>query len=133
MRLAADRDLIARQYTTGYADIFAVGVRRIEEERRRGTDLVWTATLVFLDFLARFPDSHIARKFGAAAAESLRLSVAPLERRLAASENPAALSAELIALDAELKAAGMNPGTSADLTVASLFALRLEDAAAVAG
>jgi len=32
----------------------------------------------------------------------------------------------LLAFDQELKAAGVNPGTSADLTVASLFAHRLE-------
>ena len=31
-------------------------------------------------------------------------------------------------LDRELKAAGINPGTSADLTVASFFACQLSDA-----
>ena len=33
----------------------------------------------------------------------------------------------LLAWDAELKAAGINPGTSADLTVATLFAHRLRN------
>ncbi len=133
MAEARNRDRIAAQYVNGYADIFELGLPRLRAGLARWKQESWAATHAYMGFLARFPDSHIARKFGAAAAESLRLSVAPLERRLAASENPAALSAELMALDAELKAAGMNPGTSADLTVASLFALRLEDAAAVAG
>jgi triphosphoribosyl-dephospho-CoA synthetase len=36
------------------------------------------------------------------------------------------MSTRLLAYDAELKSRDVNPGTSADLTVASLFALRLE-------
>jgi len=37
-----------------------------------------------------------------------------------------ALQADLLKIDAELKAAGINPGTSADLTVATLFAAALQ-------
>jgi triphosphoribosyl-dephospho-CoA synthase len=33
---------------------------------------------------------------------------------------------ELLAFDASLKARGLNPGTSADLTVATLFAAALQ-------
>src|SRR5690606_18443648 len=123
MRLAADRDLIARQYTTGYADIFAVGVRRIEEERRRGTDLVWTATLVFLDFLARFPDSHIARKFGSEKAEEVRAEAGRV--RAVLPQSAAESFDRLMAFDRSLKQRGLNPGTSADLTVASLLAAEI--------
>lgn len=123
MRLAADRDFIARQYATGYGDVFAVGVRRIEDERQRGTDIVWTATLVFLDFLARFPDSHITRKFGSDKAEEVRSEA---ERVRAALPGSAAESFEtLIAFDRSLKRRGLNPGTSADLTVASLLAAEI--------
>jgi triphosphoribosyl-dephospho-CoA synthase len=34
---------------------------------------------------------------------------------------------DILALDRELKAKGRNPGTSADLTVATVFAVRLGD------
>ena len=37
-----------------------------------------------------------------------------------------AVEADLLKFDAELKAAGINPGTSADLTVATLFAAALQ-------
>ncbi|HEU01488.1 MAG TPA: triphosphoribosyl-dephospho-CoA synthase, partial [Aurantimonas coralicida] len=37
-------------------------------------------------------------------------------------------SALLLGFDAELKREGINPGTSADLTVASLFAMNLAEA-----
>ena len=36
------------------------------------------------------------------------------------------LLAELLAWDADLKARGLNPGTTADLTVATLFCIRLQ-------
>jgi triphosphoribosyl-dephospho-CoA synthase len=41
------------------------------------------------------------------------------------AESPAALLTDLLAWDAVLKERGINPGTSADLTVATLFAHRL--------
>ena len=51
-----------------------------------------------------------------------------LYERFASAETPASLERELLAFDAELKAAGINPGTSADLTVATVFAHRLAPA-----
>jgi triphosphoribosyl-dephospho-CoA synthase len=44
---------------------------------------------------------------------------------LQAAESPAVLLPDLLAWDAGLKRDGINPGTSADLTVAVLFAERL--------
>ena len=63
------------------------------------------------------------------AAEDLRARAAAVEGRLLASPDPAGLLPDLLAFDAELKAAGLNPGTSADLTVATLFARDLGAAA----
>jgi triphosphoribosyl-dephospho-CoA synthase len=40
-------------------------------------------------------------------------------------QRPDELLADLLVWDAELKRAGINPGTSADLTVATLFVNRL--------
>jgi triphosphoribosyl-dephospho-CoA synthase len=39
--------------------------------------------------------------------------------------HPSQLLPDLLAWDSSLKAAGLNPGTSADLTVATLFVYRL--------
>jgi triphosphoribosyl-dephospho-CoA synthase len=119
MQLAAERDRIARQYATGYADVFAIGVRRLAEERRHGTDAEWATTLVFLDFLTAFPDSHIVRKFGLATGEAVRAEADALRRTLPPSRAEA--FARLLDFDRALKARGLNPGTSADLTVAALL------------
>lgn len=118
MREAADRDSIARQYATVYADVLELGLKRLEAARALGCDRRWAATEVFLGFLASLPDSHVARKFGLAQAQSLRESAA--EHAAVAGAAPTRTAA-LRAWDVALKARGLNPGTSADLTVVTLF------------
>jgi triphosphoribosyl-dephospho-CoA synthase len=124
MVLAADRDLVARQYVTGFAEIFAVGTTRLEASRRQGAAAEWATTLVFLDFLAGFPDSHIARKFGLETARSVQREAADL--RLILPDDPAAAFPILLGFDSDLKRRGLNPGTSADLTVASVLAVEVK-------
>jgi triphosphoribosyl-dephospho-CoA synthase len=125
MAEARHRDRIAEQYAGGYADVFGLGLPALETALARWGDEAWAASAAYLAFLAAFPDSHVARKYGLATAERLRLRVAPLAARLAAAPDPQPLTEELLALDAALKGDGINPGTSADLTVASLMARRL--------
>ena len=121
MALAAPRDVIARQWVTGFADIFTLGLPALAQARGRE----WPALAAYLAFLGAFPDSHIRRKHGLAVAEAVRREAAPWPALLAAAPDPRALLPALLAWDAALKAAAINPGTSADLTVASLFAERL--------
>lgn len=124
MVLAADRDSIAGQYASGYADLFdavlpipghpAAGGGRPDA----AIDVSAEAAVqrVFLGFLARLPDAHIVRKHGAAVAHSVMAAA----QGWSGVERPA-LDPRYAAWDEELKAAGINPGTSADLTVAALF------------
>jgi triphosphoribosyl-dephospho-CoA synthase len=126
MALAADRDRIARQYAEGYDDVFAIGVRRLRGARRAGGTAEWAATRAYMDFLAAFADSHIVRKHGAAIAETVRAEAAALVAPLDAPRDERSVVA-LTAFDANLKSRGLNPGSSADLTVASLLALACED------
>ncbi|MGF1612110.1 MAG: triphosphoribosyl-dephospho-CoA synthase [Kiloniellales bacterium] len=128
MAAAAERDRIARQYVSGFADVFELGLGTLRACQAKGWREPWAAAATYLGFAGRFPDSHIARKLGAAQAEATQRRFVPLMEALQAAERPEALTHELLALDAELKAAGLNPGTSADLTVASLYARRLQDA-----
>jgi triphosphoribosyl-dephospho-CoA synthase len=125
MRLAADRDRIARQYATAYVDVFEIGIARIAAARQMGHAPAWTATLVFLDFLCAFPDSHIARKFGAEPAAQVWAEAVRVRRSL--PEEATAAFPLLSSFDRALKERGINPGTSADLTVASLLASELGD------
>lgn len=129
MRLARNRDRIAAQYADGFGDVFDFGLPRLGAGLRRWHDIRWAASSAYLGFVAGFADSHILRKHGAARAEAVRAAAAPLDEELAAHPRPMEMIPALLAFDAELKSDGVNPGTSADLTVASLFAHLLDGGA----
>lgn len=121
MTVAADRDRIAAQYAHGFADVFEHGVPRLEQGVARWGDIGWAASSAYLGLLAAFEDSHVARKFGRERAGDLRRAAAPLDAALQGHADPTEMTDALLAFDTELKQSGINPGTSADLTVASLF------------
>jgi len=127
MTEAADRDRIARQYASDFNDVFTRGEPMLEAALARALRPHWAVLAVYLGFLSAFPDSHILRKHGAAVADGTRRMAEGFRARLDASAQPDELLADLLAWDSALKRDGVNPGTSADLTVATLFAHRLNE------
>jgi triphosphoribosyl-dephospho-CoA synthase len=125
MAEAAKRDRIAFQYISNFEDIFETGFRALVRAKERAIEPPWTTVAVYLAFMSNFPDTHIARKFGAEAAEAVRSEAASALERFEAGSKPADSFNDLMAFDTRLKTQGRNPGTSADLTVATLFADRL--------
>jgi triphosphoribosyl-dephospho-CoA synthase len=128
MAEAADRDQIARQYATEFADVFDLGMRLHAAAAARWADPRFATLAVYLGFLSNFPDSHIIRKHGTDAAAQVCRTAMKFDALLWSTQEPADLVGELLAWDAALKALGINPGTAADLTVATLFARRLQSA-----
>jgi triphosphoribosyl-dephospho-CoA synthase len=126
MAHAAPWDRIARAYADGFRDLFGHAAPRLAHFMERWGDESWAATALYMDLLGRHPDTHVARKQGTAVAESVRRRAAPLAHALARCSNPEDYREALLALDREFKQQGINPGTSADFTVASLLILRLE-------
>jgi triphosphoribosyl-dephospho-CoA synthase len=125
MAEAADRDSIARQWSNGFADVLGIGLEAYETARARRADPPDAALAAYLTFLAAFPDSHVERKHGADAAAAVRRSAAVVRGDLERCAELLEMLPELLAWDVALKAEGINPGTSADLTVATAFAWRL--------
>jgi triphosphoribosyl-dephospho-CoA synthase len=126
MAESANRDSIARQYATDFADVFDLGLPVFAAAVERKLAAKWAALATYLSFLAAFADSHIVRKQGTTVAEDVRRKAAVLQSSLQAAEHPAHLLDDILVWDAELKSAAINPGTSADLTVATLFVDRLQ-------
>jgi triphosphoribosyl-dephospho-CoA synthase len=117
MALAADRDLIARQYANGFRQVFDDGVAALRRGLDRTGALEPAVIACHLHLMASYPDSLIARKRGRAGAEEAA-------RRARAVLDGGTTSDALAELDAWLRADGhaRNPGTTADLVTASLFA-----------
>lgn len=125
MVLAADRDLIARQYQSCFGDVFDIALPSLERGIARFGDVRWAAALAYLDLLSRLPDTHIRRKHGEAVAVGVRHEASPLLAMLEAANDPQECLPSLMAFDTSLKARGLNPGAIADLTVATLFVRNL--------
>ena len=125
MRLAAGRDGVAREYATAFEVTFEVGAPALERARRDG--LPWSDAIVetFLTLLAETPDTHVARRSGAARAMDIsRCARAVLD---AGGVRSAAGWEAIDTLDRGLRAPGnaANPGTTADLTAAAIFVVLL--------
>ncbi len=146
MALAASRDRIASQFAHDYRDVFELGVSRFASAfhaaRQAGTAAPQAAIAamqrVFLAFLAAWPDSHIERKHGAAVAHTVMNEARIWAEQVLCGVPGGDLDrdASFAAWDDSLKARGLNPGTSADLSVASALiaawlhpAMRLDRAA----
>ena len=125
MRAASERDMIARQYATNFSDIFTGGLSAHGAAIERNEPAMWPSVLVYLYFLSNFPDSHIIRKPGTPIAEETRQAAEKILARMTEMHDGREREKLLLAFDAQLKARDINPGTSADLTVATLFASRL--------
>ena len=127
MQEAAERDQIARLYVTGYEWLFQSGVPVWREALRRWASEEWATTAVFLNYLAQENDSLISRKFGLEA--SRRVSDAAKRHCHAMNQvgDPSQVHAELTEWDRELKREGLNPGTTADMTVATVFLAALQE------
>ena len=122
---AASYDRIARAYTTGFSDIFDFGLDALAEARKNvGQNKTYAITTLHMKYLATWPDSHVGRKYGEDVANTLKERIQALSHLYQPVATPKSHD-KLLALDQDLKRDGLNPGTTADLVVATLFTERL--------
>lgn len=125
MALAADRDRIAWNYLHDYADVFEIGLPALRAGLATADGLTDAVLACYLALLAATPDTHVGRKHGEARALAVQRRARELETAYEACEDALARESLVLAFDRELKHASVNPGTTADLTVTSLFAMNL--------
>lgn len=122
MRAAADRDLVARQYANGFQEVLHVVVPELLRGFDRGWSLTDTVVHTQLTLLSALPDSLIQRKCGGEVARK----VSGLAAQVLAAGVPGdeAYEQAVADLDFWLRSDGhrRNPGTTADLLAAGLFA-----------
>ncbi len=121
MRLAADRDLVARQYANGFEQVFSAVVPLLREGLQCGLTLADTIVYAHLQLMSQFPDSLIRRKCGRhVARQSATAAAAVLAAGRPGDDD---YLARLADLDFWLRSDSnrRNPGTTADLIAAGLF------------
>jgi triphosphoribosyl-dephospho-CoA synthase len=126
MALAADRDLIARQYVNGFREVFEDGAPAVLEGIARTGSMEGAILHAHLGLMVRYPDTLIARKCGAVEAmESALRARAVLDKGWPHTPNGRDAFADL---DAWLRGEERqrNPGTTADMIAACLFVLLRE-------
>jgi triphosphoribosyl-dephospho-CoA synthase len=118
MASAADRDSIAAEYVNDFALTFETGLPALAKALGDGLAVRVAIVELYLRLLAHTPDTLIARKAGADAAEQVSAGA----REVLAGRRT------LQSFDASLRTQGnvLNPGTTADLVTATLFVALVE-------
>jgi triphosphoribosyl-dephospho-CoA synthase len=122
MGAAADRDLIARQYVENFCLVFQEALATLIGDRLRGCSLTEAIVHTHVFLISRHGDSLIARKGGREL--SHRASTIAKQVYLAGNPGDEAYHEALADFDFWLRSDGnrRNPGTTADLVAAALFA-----------
>jgi triphosphoribosyl-dephospho-CoA synthase len=122
MRLAADRDVIARQYVDDFSLILEFGLSKLRRIHNFRQDWEHAIVDLQLEILSAYPDSLVIRKCDAeTAAEVSHRARTVLEASRSGSDGR---QTALKQFDEWLRSDGnrRNPGTTADLIAAILFA-----------
>ena len=126
MCAAQHRDRIAFQYVSGYADVFGECLHCLHKYRARWQSMEWALVACYLSFLSQSSDSHIVRKYGEPVALEVRQQGEAIFSEFITYKNPEEAAPLLYKFDTDLKAKGINPGTSADLAVACMLVSELD-------
>jgi triphosphoribosyl-dephospho-CoA synthase len=126
MEAAQSRDAVAREYATDFTITFDIGhaaLRRFLDQGEQFSDAVVQTALTIL---SRVPDTLIARKEGMMTARAVSKQAAHV-LDLGGAFSPRGREA-LDAFDRAIRddKHRLNPGTTADLTTAAIFALLVE-------
>ena len=122
MYFARKIDMIAQQYSNDFNEVFDFGFSTINKAKSTGKSEPEITTQLYLGFLSKFLDSHIVRQHGSNVAQEVRNTAKHLYAEIKNQKIDRKHHENMLNCDKLLKQRDINPGTSADLTVATLFA-----------
>jgi triphosphoribosyl-dephospho-CoA synthase len=125
MAMASERDTIALQYISYFELIENFAVLRYNTVLDFFLNRADAALGVYSALLSRYPDSHVVRKYGNQHNGWIKEQMTVVESALTTYARLDLIEL-LKQVDQAFKAKGINPGTTADLTVATLFRVFLE-------
>ena len=116
LKISAPWDMLAREMTSDMPAVFEIGYpayHELKEEKIKNEACV----LTFLRILSQVPDTLISRKYG----DDEALKISMMTRDLLKMKDSPDFSVRLQEFDDYLFKNKYNPGTTADLTAASIF------------
>ncbi len=124
MFLARDRDALAREYVTGYAITFDLGLPALKIALAKKANFSQAIVQAFLFILSKVPDTLIARKSGWEQAKIISSMAGQVLENGGVFTNKEGIQK----FDNYLRDPGhrLNPGTTADLVAGVLFAYMIE-------
>jgi triphosphoribosyl-dephospho-CoA synthase len=125
MEEARDRDSLAGEYVSDYNITFGIGLPALRRTLAQGVNLSEAIVQTFLSILSEVPDTLIGRKKGITAAQD----VSRQANRILKNGGIFGAKREIQKFDRALRDEkhSLNPGTTADLIAAVLFAHLIED------
>ena len=125
MSYSAQYDRISYQYHNNYQDILDFIIPSLDKNMIKYKSSDISISMTYLQILGKIPDSHISRKLGEEIAKKTSNHVNDLLKIQDKDCSQGYLVKQLNDLDYEYKKKGINPGTTADLLVASLMIHRI--------
>ena len=125
MNFAKTYDYIASEYTNYFHNIINTISKNWRSYFKFMDNDEYATTATFLQQIISNPDTLIARKHDLTAAKEVSERFKEIAHEYCALKDPNILNNKLLLLDSELKIQGLNPGTTADVVVASIFLNRL--------
>ncbi len=127
MDQARDRDALAREYVTDFEITFEVGLNALQRILEQGAGMSEAVVQTFLTILTQVPDTLIARKNGMEAARKVSGRAGQVLKYGGIFSEKGKAAIKRFDLDLRDKGHTLNPGTTADLTAAVLFAYLVEN------
>jgi triphosphoribosyl-dephospho-CoA synthase len=127
MGQARDRDALAREYVTDFEITFEVGLNALQGILEQGAGMSEAVVQTFLTILTQVPDTLIARKNGMDAARKVSGHAGQVLKYGGIFSKKGKAEIKRFDLDLRDKGHTLNPGTTADITAAVLFAYLVEN------
>ena len=121
LKISAPWDMLAREMTSDMPAVFEIGYPKYHELKNEKS-LNDACLLTFLTILSQVPDTLISRKYGSD--EALKISM--MTRDLLNLKDESDFTQKVKEFDDYLYNNKYNPGTTADLTAASIFVSNLK-------
>lgn len=121
LKISASFDMLGREMTSDMPIVFELGYPTYHELKEKS--LNEACVMTFLTILSQVPDTLIYREEG----EDASLKVSMMTKDLLKFKDDSDFAEKLAEFDDYLYDNGYNPGTTADLTAASIFVSNLKD------